>query len=244
MTSGDVDTLGRVVRHHLLLATTGARRDPAVPGCADDVLAALDDGVALEVLGALTEADSRATGPTVWTRSRERAVAELVAVCRTRAAGPSAGVEAPSVEASRPHGAPDVVVVLRPSPTGGLHHLTLVVPGGARSLAVTAQVLAAHGLGIVEADVDLRPPGGVRATMTVTTGFGDPVDHRVLRQDLRRAVDGGLPAPLRVALDRHGDAAPAFAQAPPSVQATSRGAGSESSSGCAPRTGRVCSAGS
>ncbi|MBB1008337.1 hypothetical protein G6010_01715, partial [Dietzia sp. SLG510A3-3B2-2] len=74
--------------------------------------------------------------------------------------------------------------------------------GGGRSLAVTAEVLAAHRLEIVDAEIDLRPPGGMRARMTVSTRFGDPVDGRVLRQDLRRSIDSGLPGPLRAALSR------------------------------------------
>lgn len=214
----DVDTLVRVVRHHLLLAATAARRDPADPATADEVLAALEgDVTALDVLAALTEADSLATGPTVWTPGRARVHSALIMSCRSRAAVRAAAVRAPTVEAPRPHGAPDVVVDLRPTLVGTTHELTLVVPGGGRSLAVTAEVLAAHGLEVVDAEVDLRPPGGMRARMLVSTRFGDPADHRVLRQDLRRAVDGGLPAPLRAALDRRVAEAPEYAQAPPSV---------------------------
>ena len=199
----DVDTLVRVVRHHLLLPVTAARRDPADPATVRDVMDALEgDEVALDVLAALTEADSLATGPTVWTRGRAGAHRALVSACRVRAGARPAIAQAPKVDASRPHGPPDVVVELRTSGTGTTHEVTLVVPGAGRSLAVTAEVLAAHRLEIVDAEVDLRPPGGMRARMTVSTRFGDPVDPRVLRQDLRRAVDSGLPAPLRTALER------------------------------------------
>ena len=199
----DVDTLVRVVRHHLLLAATAVRRDPSDPATVDDVLAALEgDATALDVLAVLTEVDSIATGPTVWTPGRARAHEALVDVCRRRFESVPGPVEAPKVDASRPHGPPDVVVDLRPAGTGSNHEITLVVPGAGRSLAVTAEVLAAHRLEIVDADVDLRPPGGMRARMTVATRFGDPADPRLLRQDLRRAIDSGLPAPLRAALER------------------------------------------
>jgi [protein-PII] uridylyltransferase len=67
---------------------------------------------------------------------------------------------------------------------------------------VAAQVLAFHRLEVIDARVDLRPPGGMRAIMTVSTGFGDPVDPRLLAQDLKRAVDSGLPASMRHALAR------------------------------------------
>lgn len=219
----DVDTLVRVVRHHLLLARTAARRDPADHDTAGDVMAALDgDATALDVLAALTEADSIATGPGVWTQGRAGALATLVTTCRARAGSRPPVETAPTVDAARPHGPPDVVVDLRPAPTGTTHEVTLVVPGGGRSLAVTAEVLAAHGLEVVDAEVDLRPPGGMRARMTVSTRFGDPVDPRVLRQDLRRSVDGGLPAPLRAALDRGAATPLAPPRARPSVLVTRR----------------------
>lgn len=201
--ASDVDSLVRIVRHHLLLPATAARLDPSDPATADAVVAALDgDAIALDVLAALTEADSLATGPTVWTQGRARAHAALVDACRARIGGRRRPAEAPTVDATRPHGPPDVVVDLRPADTGTTHVVTLVVPGGGRSLAVTAEVLAAHRLEIVDADIDLRPPGGMRARMTVSTRYGDPVDPRILRQDLRRAVDSGLPGPLRAALER------------------------------------------
>ncbi|MDV8000466.1 [protein-PII] uridylyltransferase [Rhodococcus sp. IEGM 1408] len=199
----DVDTLVRIVRHHLLLAATAVRRDPSDPDTVDEVSAALEgDATALDVLAALTEVDSMATGPTVWTPGRERAHAALVDACRHRFESVPGPVEAPKVDATRPHGPPDVVVDLSTAGTGSNHEVTLVVPGGGRSLAVTAEVLAAHRLEIVDAEVDLRPPGGMRARMTVSTRFGDPADPRLLRQDLRRAVDSGLSAQLRAALER------------------------------------------
>lgn len=200
----DASTLVRIVRHHLLLPVTAARRDPTDPGTVDEVLAALDgDVTALDVLAALTEADSTATGPTVWTPGRARAHANLVGACRDRLGSSPAAVEAPTVDASRPHGPPDVVVDLRPAGTGTNHEITLVVPGAGRSLAVTAEILAAHRLEVVDGEIDLRPPGGVRAKMTVSTRFGDPVDPRILRQDLRRAVDSGVPASLQAAMERN-----------------------------------------
>lgn len=200
----DTDTLVRIVRHHLLLPATAARRDPTDPETVDAVLTALDgDTTALDVLAALTEADSLATGPTVWTPGRARAHANLVGACRDRIGSSPAAVEAPTVDASRPHGPPDVVVDLRPAGTGTNHEITLVVPGAGKSLAVTAEILAAHRLEVVDGEIDLRPPGGVRARMTVSTRFGDPVDPRILRQDLRRAVDSGVSASLQAAVERN-----------------------------------------
>ena len=199
----DVETLVRLVRHHLEFARASVGKDPRDPATVASLAEALDsDPVALDVLAALTEADSKATGPSVWTPGRALAHADLAAACRELQASRPSAYDAPVVDVRRPHGRPDVVVVLTPFATGARHHLDLVVPGGGRTLEVTAQVLAFHGLDVIDARIDLRPPGGMRAALTVSTGFGDPVDPRLLAQDLRRAVDSGLPAPMRAALGR------------------------------------------
>ncbi|HMT51091.1 MAG TPA: [protein-PII] uridylyltransferase, partial [Dietzia sp.] len=98
--ASDVDSLVRIVRHHLLLPATATRLDPSDPATADAVVAALDgDAIALDVLAALTEADSMATGPTVWTQGRARAHAALVDACRARIGGRRRPAEAPTVDA-------------------------------------------------------------------------------------------------------------------------------------------------
>ena len=199
----DVATLSRIVRHHLLFARASTRRDPDDAATASGLVAILDgDPEALDVLAALTVADAIATGPTVWTSGRAAAHAALVEACRAAPSARPAAVEAPTVDARRPHGPPDVVVELRPLDAGSRHALTLVVPGAGRSLVIAAQVLAFHRLDVVDAEVDLRRPGGIRAALTVSTRFGVPVERRLLAQDLRRAVDSGLPAAMRNALRR------------------------------------------
>lgn len=201
LSDSDVRTLVRVVRHHLLLARTAAGRDPRDPGTIEWVTESLDrDVVALDVLAALTEADSIATGPRVWTRGRAAAVAALVDACRDALGTPEPVSVAPAVDASPPSDPADVVVDLGPHGPES-HEVMLVVPGDSQALVVTAEVLAAHRLDIVDAEVDLRR-GGLRARMTVSTRFGEPVDPKVLRKDLRRAVDHGLPPALRNALER------------------------------------------
>lgn len=202
----DVETLVRIVRHHLLFARSVSRHDPTDPATADSLMAELDhDAEAMDVLATLTEADSIATGPTVWTPGKAAAHAALVGACRATPSGRPREFEAPTVDASRPYGPPDVVVDLRTPGAGTRHEITLVVPGGGRSLEVAARVLAFHRLEVVDGRIDLRPPGGMRATMTVSTGFGSPVDPRLLAKDLRRAIDSGLPGTMRNALGRATD---------------------------------------
>ncbi|MGA9693636.1 MAG: [protein-PII] uridylyltransferase, partial [Pseudonocardiaceae bacterium] len=84
----DVDTLCAMVRHHLLLPHTATRRDLDDPTTAQRVVDTLGaDPTLLELLIALVEADSLATGPGVWTEWRAGLISDLAERCRAVLAG-------------------------------------------------------------------------------------------------------------------------------------------------------------
>ncbi len=64
--AADVETLARLVEHHLLLAEVATRRDLSDEVTLDRVADAVGDTGTLELLSALTEADGLATGPSAW----------------------------------------------------------------------------------------------------------------------------------------------------------------------------------
>ncbi len=74
----DVDVLVELVRHHLLLPDTATRRDLDDPATIARVARAAGNSLTLHLLAALTEADSRATGPSAWGAWKAGLVAELV----------------------------------------------------------------------------------------------------------------------------------------------------------------------
>ena len=74
----DVDVLVDLVRHHLLLPDTATRRDLDDPTTIARVARAAGNRLTLHLLAALTEADSRATGPSAWGTWKAGLVAELV----------------------------------------------------------------------------------------------------------------------------------------------------------------------
>jgi [protein-PII] uridylyltransferase len=74
----DVEVLVDLVRHHLLLPDTATRRDLDDPTTIDRVARAAGNRTTLHLLGALTEADSRATGPSAWGPWKAGLVADLV----------------------------------------------------------------------------------------------------------------------------------------------------------------------
>jgi [protein-PII] uridylyltransferase len=63
---GDTATLESMVRLHLVLSEVATRRDLDDPVTASSVAEAVGDPGTLELLAALTEADSLATGPSAW----------------------------------------------------------------------------------------------------------------------------------------------------------------------------------
>lgn len=74
----DVAVLVAMVEHHLLLPDVAMRRDLSDPATVAHVAAAVGDQERLELLHALTIADSKATGPAAWSDWKEGLVAELV----------------------------------------------------------------------------------------------------------------------------------------------------------------------
>jgi len=74
----DVLVLQDMVRYHLLLPDVATRRDITDDGTLRMVAGALGDVGTLRLLGALTEADSLATGPAAWNSWKAQLVDELV----------------------------------------------------------------------------------------------------------------------------------------------------------------------
>ena len=89
--AADVATLVAMVEHHLLLPDVAIRRDLNDPATIQRVADAVGDLGLLDLLAALTEADSLATGPSAWGTWKAQLVADLVARTRTSLGGGAPG---------------------------------------------------------------------------------------------------------------------------------------------------------
>jgi [protein-PII] uridylyltransferase len=198
----DVATLRAMVRHHLLLPHTAFRRDLQDPTTAQRVIDTLDrDPVLLELLVALAEADSLATGPGVWTEWRAALISDLADRCRAVLAGRPLPAPEPLTEQDR-------ALVQRCLQGGSVHVaanaavgqratsiVMIITPGRPGLLALAAGVLALHSLQVHSADIRIvEVPEGTAAveSFTVSPRFGRLPDVALLRQDLGRALDGSL----------------------------------------------------
>lgn len=79
-----VELVAGAVRHHLLLSDTATRRDLDDQTVIDEVVAVIGSLRLLQVLFLLTVADSRATGPTMWSEWKAQLVTTLFARCAAR----------------------------------------------------------------------------------------------------------------------------------------------------------------
>jgi [protein-PII] uridylyltransferase len=197
LAEGDVATLSAMVRHHLLIPHTATRRNIEDEATVRRVVETLDgDPVLLELLHALAEVDSLATGPGVWSDWKASLVADLVARCRRRMAGekheepvPLSDEQRALAETVAASGRPDIIVS---SPAErAFATITLVAPDRPGLLSRAAGVLALHSLSVHAAE--LRSHAGAAVDVfTVSPRFGSLPDAGLLRERFSRAISGSL----------------------------------------------------
>jgi [protein-PII] uridylyltransferase len=210
----DVAVLAAMVAHHLLLPHTATRRDlddPATVTRVVETLAATDGarkveggtGLLVDLLEALAEADSLATGPGVWSPWKRTLLAELGRRCRAALAGerlgrvPSEPVAPELIAAATAAGRPQVRFTGREPAT-----VTVVAVDGPGVLSAAAGVLALHSLEVHAAELETAPPDGPGVgedgppvavlRLTVSPRFGGLPDPTLLRAELGRVLDGSL----------------------------------------------------
>jgi [protein-PII] uridylyltransferase len=193
----DVAVLESMVRHHLLLPDVATRRDLADPATIDSVARAVGDPMTLELLDALTEADSRATGPSAWGAWKAGLVAELVdrtmVVLGGEARHPDRPPSFPTPEHRALLAAGEAVV------RGEGTTLTLVAPDRPGLFSRVAGVLSLHGLGVLSADAVSGENAMALERFRVQPARDEPIAWDRIEDDLRRALDGRLAIRARLA---------------------------------------------
>lgn len=205
----DCVTLGRLVRHHLLLPETATRRDPDDPATLATVVDAVGTREFLDLLACLTEADATAAGPVAWSPLRARLVGDLVERTRHVLAGsaPPAPARLTDEQAAlAATGELAVRVTPAPSPAdggadgggGGLAVVTVVAPARRGLLGTVAGVLALHRLDVRTAGAYTAGDSAVLVWRVVPRRGGGPDEVR-LREDVGRAIGGSLDLRERLA---------------------------------------------
>jgi [protein-PII] uridylyltransferase len=189
----ELEEVGVLVRHHLLLVETATRRDLDDPSVVEGVAAALGSPRRLRLLHLLTVADGLATGPAAWNDWKGTLVADLAARVLhmlERGAPPSPGdpeVLVGRIEAARPALAGQVGRLLATLPDSYLSTLAAVDAGES---ARRSSTLGAH--------VPSLPEGG-RSQMRRRYSIDELAD------ELELLADPPGPGGVRYRLDPSGD---------------------------------------
>ena len=209
----DVAVLVAMVEHHLLLPDVATRRDLQDPATARAVATAVGSAEVLELLHALTRADSAATGPAAWSTWKAGLVQDLVRRAQALLAGSPPPPPAPLAGWQE-----DLVAAGDFAVQAVEDEVTVVAPDRPGLLGLTTGVLSLHRLDVRSATMFAR--GGTAVTVCrVAPRFGALPDWAVVRSDLRRALDGDLALPALLASREAAYAPrPGLPAAPPAVR--------------------------
>jgi [protein-PII] uridylyltransferase len=192
----DVAVLQALVRHHLLLPDVATRRDLDDPATIELVATAVGDGMTLDLLAALTEADSLATGPAAWGQWKAGLVSELAERTRRALAGgdlPQGPTLDVAAYAARLRPGTPVAVDVDGS------QLTVVARDRPGLLSRVAGTLALHGLDVRSAQVASNDEGVAVELLIVEPAFGQEPDWDALADDVGKALSGRLSLESRLA---------------------------------------------
>jgi [protein-PII] uridylyltransferase len=208
----DAGVLVAMVRHHLLLPDVATRRDLNDPATARGVADAVGSLEVLELLHALTEADSAATGPAAWSAWKGQLISELVGRASALLSGqPSPPPATLSAEQEELVARGQLALHL----DGEL--VTVIAPDREGLLAISAGVLALHRLDVRAASVFTRGATAV-TVFRVSPRFGAMPDWSVVLGDLRHALDGSLPLEEKLAAREAAYPRPVVPLAPSTVR--------------------------
>ena len=188
----DVEVLVDLVRYHLLLPDTATRRDLDDPTTIDRVARAAGSRTTLHLLAALTEADSRATGPSAWGAWKAGLVADLVERADKVLQGEAAAPAAPDlllaahrelIDEVRDTGLPSVS--LQPP------RVIVAAPDRPGLFSSVAGALALNGMDVRAANV-AGEEGVAVEVFTVEVARGTWPDTAKLREDLAAVLTDKL----------------------------------------------------
>ena len=193
----DTRILQTMVQHHLLLPDVATRRDLADPATIDFVVERVGTPLVLDLLHALTEADSLATGPAAWGPWKADLVRELVG--RTHQV--LSGVEPDRSEWQLFPDAEVLEMMAKGAITFGVtaDSLTVVTPDRPGTFSRVAAVLTLHGLAVLGAQAHSDEQGMAASRFRVQVPSHGPIEWEPVLANLQRALRGELALDARLA---------------------------------------------
>lgn len=193
----DVDILVSLVEHHLLLPDVATRRDLDDPTTIQRVADEVRSLERLELLAALTEADSLATGPSAWSPWKAHLLAQLV----DRTEQVLRGGEAAAVKEGAFPNAEQIAALANPGThiLGQGNTLTVMTDDRPGLFSRVTGVLAMHGLDVLTAGIYSSDDGRALEAFIVHDPMRDETPWDRVSADVERALSGRLAVNARVA---------------------------------------------
>ncbi|MEL7158674.1 MAG: ACT domain-containing protein, partial [Actinomycetota bacterium] len=192
----EIGVLVDLCRHHLLLPDVATRRDLSDPGTIAAVAAAVDSVEFLQLLAALTEADSIATGPATWGSWKEGLLAELVQRTSFVLDG-----GAPDEVAASEFPTPEILALMtegRPQLLGEGTTFTVIAPDRPRLFSQMAGVLTVHGLEVLDAQAYSDPDGMATCQFTLLPPAEGEIEWDRITEMAGAAIEGRVALTARV----------------------------------------------
>jgi [protein-PII] uridylyltransferase len=193
----DVDIVSALIEHHLLLPDTATRRDLSDDATITGVADAVKSSVTLELLCALTEADSKATGSSAWSDWKASLVYELTErVDHVLGGGDVAEVTWKLFPDA------DVLEMMasgRFSVGTSENSITVVTPDQMGTFSKVAGVLALHGLDVLGAEAHSDEQGMAASEFRVQIPEHGEIEWARVRDAIERALRNELALEARLA---------------------------------------------
>ncbi len=190
----DVDTIGFLVRHHLLLSDVATRRDLDDPATISMVAEVAETPERVALLRALSEADGLSTGPTAWGSWKAQLVDQLGGRVANQLNGDDSvrpSSEFPSAEQRELMADGQLHVVCADE------RITVICPDRMGLFCRIAGTLSLHGLDVVEANAHSTDGVAVDEFRVLAGGSGVlPWDE--IRADVIKALNGRLAVQARL----------------------------------------------
>ena len=199
----DSEVVLSLVEHHLLLPETATRRDLSDPRTATNVAEAVGDPLILELMHALVEADSLATGPSAWSSWKELLVDELVDAVNDRFHDEPAKVAALSDARTRYGALVDQVRIdgrlhIEHEQLGEILVLRVATTDQPGLFARVAGTLAMHGIDVAGADVWTSLDGIAVEEFVIIPRNTDQPNFTKIHNDLLDVLSGRVDVEGRI----------------------------------------------
>ena len=198
----EVQVVRALVQFHLLLPETATRRDLSDPRTTRNVADAVGSVSTLELLHALTRADSRATGPGAWSNWKRSLLLQLVDTTVQAIRDGSMPAVAPPLSADLSRlaalTAGDGAIHVEHVDGDGVDLLRIASRDRAGLFSQIAGVLAVHGLDVVGASAATGADGVAIDEFRVARVPGIELDWRRVEHDLDRVLSGAVDIEARL----------------------------------------------